>query len=142
MLGSGGFALVWIVGMFVMPLSGSISDRFSRVAVSLSAILGCGIGLVYIVVATGVIPVLVGVGVFAGGLMPFPSAMQAYLLDIFPDSGIGGDFGVFKTIYTGFGGLGPVYVGSAAGYTNYTLVYLSLLSCLVVTALILSGIVR
>jgi MFS family permease len=139
MFASGGFALVWVVGILVMPLSGEISDRLPRIAVVLGALICCGAGLLSLVVVSGKVFVLAAVAIFAAGLMSFPSAMQAYLLGIFPRGSIGGDFGVFKTIYTGLGALGPIYVGVVANYGGYILSYLTLIVFLGLAVVILLG---
>ncbi|WP_247730153.1 MFS transporter [Halovivax limisalsi] len=136
-LASGGFAFVWFVGIVFMPISGTLSDRFSRMSVTVSAIFACGVGVLWLVVAGSAPAVFAAIAVFGAGLMSFPSAMQAYLLDIFPSGNVGGDFGVFKTIYTGVGAFGPTSVGVLAGRVGYSIAYLTLLACLAVALVIL-----
>lgn len=79
---------------------------------------------------------------FSAGIMPFPPVMQAHLMENFLDKNIGGDFGAFKTIYSGIGSLGPLYVGLIASWRDYTTAYLGLACCLLVSGAVILLIYR
>jgi MFS family permease len=136
----GSFALLFIVGLVVMPAAGGLSDQLNRIHVGAGALVlgACGLGLVVLALT----PVLLvgGVIAFAIGLMAYPPVMQAYLMDSFSDTSMGGDFGAFRTIYTGIGGLGPSFVGFVAEYHTYASAFVGLIGCLLVaTVIVLIG---
>lgn len=114
------FALLYVVGMVVMPTAGKLGDRFGyRPLASLSLVTSL-LGLIAMIIFPWSLLVVLGIVVFAAGIRGFSPLMQAYLMSIFPESSMGGDFGATKTIYNGFGSLGPLYVGVVADVTNYT----------------------
>lgn len=134
---SGGFAALFAVGVVVQPLSGSLSDRWDRRLVAGSATLVSIIGLAILIVAASFSAILVGIVLYAAGLMAFTPVLQAYLMDIFPDTSKGGDLGAFKTVYEGLSSVGPTYVGVVAGLGSYTLAFGGFLVCLAASASIL-----
>jgi MFS family permease len=69
--------------------------------------------------------------------MAFTPVLQAYLMDIFPESSKGGDLGAFKTVYEGLSSVGPTYVGVVAGLWSYALAFTGFLVCLAASAVIL-----
>ena len=134
-LAGGGFAALFVVGALVKPVSGAISDRLPSKAV----VGGAGLALGAASLAGTLVvpsPALVGVGVvgFAAGLMAFPPAMQAHLMDAFPDDSMGGDLGAARTVYIGLGSLGPSYVGFVAERAGYVPAFAGLVACLLVAA--------
>jgi MFS family permease len=134
---SGGFAALFAVGVVVQPLSGTLSDRWDRRLVAGSATLVSIIGLAILIVAASFTAILVGIVLYAAGLMAFTPVLQAYLMDIFPDTSKGGDLGAFKTVYEGLSSVGPTYVGVVAGLGSYTLAFGGFLVCLAASASIL-----
>lgn len=134
---SGGFAILFAVGIVVQPLSGTMSDRWDRRLVAGIATLVSIVGLAVLVVAQSVAPIVAGILLYAAGLMAYTPVLQAYLMDIFPDANKGGDLGAFKTVYEGLSSLGPTYVGVMAGLASYTLAFSGFLVCLLASALIL-----
>ncbi len=131
-LAGGGFAALFVVGALVKPVSGAVSDRFASKAVVGLAALALGAASLAATVAVAD-PLLVALGVvgFAAGLMAFPPAMQAHLMDAFPDDSMGGDLGAARTVYIGLGSLGPTYVGFVAGRWGYAPAFAGLVACLV-----------
>ena len=134
---SGGFAALFAVGIVVQPLAGSLSDRFDRRLVGVCATVSSMVGLGVLVYSTAPLPILVGIVLYAAGLMAFTPAMQAHLLDVFPEASKGGDLGAFKTIYEGLSSVGPTYVGVVAGVAGFTVAFGSLLVCLVASAILI-----
>lgn len=138
-LASGGFALLFVVGALVKPVSGLLGDRFGRVRVSVAALLLGVAGLGVLLLAEGKLAVFLGVSVFAAGLMAFPPVMQAFLMDGFPTESMGGDLGAMRSFYIGVGSLGPTYVGVVAAASDYTTAFAGLVICLVLSAAIVAA---
>lgn len=126
---SGGFAALFAIGIIVQPLSGSVSDRWDRRAVAGVATLVSAIGLVVLVSAVTPVVIVLGIVLYAAGVMAFTPVLQAYLMDVFPDEHKGGDFGAFKTVYEGLSSIGPTYVGVIAGIASYSTAFTSFLVC-------------
>lgn len=126
---SGGFAALFAIGIIVQPLSGRMSDRWDRRVVAGVATLVSAIGLIVLVGATVPVLIVLGIVLYAGGVMAFTPVLQAYLMDVFPDEHKGGDFGAFKTVYEGLSSLGPTYVGVMAGIASYTTAFTGFLAC-------------
>lgn len=139
-LASGGFATLFLVGTAVKPLAGTLGDRFGRPVVAVGALSLGLLGLGSLLVAEATLAIFVSVGVFAAGLMAFPPAMQAFLMDLFPDESMGGDLGAMRTFYIGFGSLGSTYVGYVAALESYTLAFVGLVVCLLVSAGIVAAV--
>ena len=137
-LSSAGFAVLFVGAMITMPVSGSLGDRFSYVPVAVGGLVLSLIGLVVLIFASSVVVVLLGVLCFGLGIWAFPPVIQAHLMTRFPDDSMGGDYGVFKTVYAGVGSLGPAYVGFVAGLFDYTSAFLGLIVFLVVAIVIFS----
>jgi len=134
---SGGFAALFAVGVVVQPLSGALSDWWDRRLVAGVATLVSIVGLSILVVATSLPVIIAGIVLYAAGLMAFTPVLQAYLMDIFPESSKGGDLGAFKTVYEGLSSVGPTYVGVVAGLWSYALAFTGFLVCLAASAVIL-----
>lgn len=139
---SGSYALLSLTGVLAMPLSGWLSDRRSRTHIAALSMLVGGVGLAALVVAGSTPLVLVSIVVFAGGMASYAPVMQAYLMDSFPVSDMGGDFGAVKTVYTALGSLGPVYLGYMADTVGYATAFWTLVGGLVVSAGIVGYAVR
>lgn len=113
-LASAGFAVPFVVGIVVMPLAGGLSDRLSRLPVTVGAAIASGLGLGLLVLSETGLTLGAGIVLFGVGLMAYPPVMQAHLMDAFPAGNMGGDFGAFRTVYQLLASLGPAYVGFVA----------------------------
>jgi MFS family permease len=131
---SGGFALIYVVGMFVGPIAGNLGDRASKTHISAGGLVIGTAGLALLVFFPSPAVIVLGIVVYAAGLRAFPPVMQAYLMDVFPDESMGGDLGALKSIYTGIGSLGPTYVGFVAQQWNYSVAFGGFVPLLVVSA--------
>ena len=138
-IAGGGFAALFAVGIVVQPVSGTISDWWDRrVVAGLATVLSI-LGLSLLLVSTRLTLVVVGIILYAAGLMAFTPVMQAYLLDRFPEASKGGDLGAFKTIYEGLSGFGPAYVGITAGLIGFSWSFGGFVLCLLVSGTIIFG---
>ncbi len=136
---SGGFALLFAIGVVVQPLSGVASDRIDRRLVAGLATLLSLVGLAVLIFSGSFWPIVAGILLYAAGLMAFTPVLQAHLMDIFPDESKGGDLGAFKTVYEGLSSLGPTYVGVIVGVATFDVAFGGFLLCLAASAVILFG---
>jgi len=132
-LAGGFYAGFYLVGMISTPLTGWLGDQIGHTRVVLAATVTAIAGLAVLLVGTTLAAIALGVVVFALGLMGFWPAMNAYVLALFPDGSMGGDFGALGVLYLGVGSLGPAYVGFAAEQTTFLVTFTGLVPCLLVS---------
>jgi predicted MFS family arabinose efflux permease len=123
---SSAFALLYAVGIVSMPAAGTASDRFPRLIVASGSLAVAAAGLVVLVGAPAEVAVVGAIVVYAVGQRALPPALQAHLMDRFPDDSMGGDFGAIRTLYMTVGSAGPAYTGFVAGTFGYVPAYASL----------------
>lgn len=133
-LASTAFATLYLVGIATKPLAGRISDTVSRTLVGGSALGLASVGILIVITTSSVPLMFAAIIVYAIGHKGFGPVMQAYLMDIFPDESKGGDLGATRTLYVGFGSLGPLYVGFMSGQTGYTVAFAGFIVALLVAA--------
>jgi len=136
-IASVGFGVLFAGAMITMPISGFLGDRLSRTPVALGGLTLSIVGLVTFLFSRGAVVIGVGIFCFGIGVWAFPPVIQAHLMTRFPDAKMGGDFGVFKTVYSGAGSVGPAYIGFIASTSSYLTAFLTLLFTLSVSILIL-----
>ena len=136
-LASGAFATVFIVAIVVGPLAGRLADSASRMVVGSVGILVGVCGLLVLVGSSVTALVVGGILLFAVGMRSFPPVMQAYIMGLFPDESMAGDFGAMKTIWTGLGSFAPAYVGFVAARESYGLAFGGLAACLLLSLAVL-----
>lgn len=125
-LASVGFAVLFAGATSSMPLAGYLGDRFHHAPVAVGGLVVCLIGLAMLLFADASMWVGLGAFLFGVGIWVFPPVIQAHLMTRFPTESMGGDFGAFKTVYSGIGSFGPAYVGFVADVTSYQTGFLSL----------------
>ena len=131
---SGSFAILFATGLVARPTGGWLSDRFPRLYIGAGGIVFSAVGLLILVKARSTVFIILGIIIFAGGQKLFPPAIQAYLMDSFPDSSMGGDLGATRAVYISVASLGPAFVGYTAGVLSYTHAFMGLLGFLVIAA--------
>lgn len=124
---SSAFALLYAVGIVSKPVSGIVSDRFPRAVVAGTGLAVGGAGLAVVVSAPGATVAVAGFLLYALGQRAVPPALQAHLMDQFPEDSMGGDLGAMRTVYMGVGSLGPAYAGFLANRLGYVAAYTSLI---------------
>lgn len=132
-----GFAVLFGVGIVILPFTTRVSDDRGQRPVAVFALGLSVIGLVVMLLGSQVWSVTVGLLLFATGLLTFPPVMQAYLMGLFADGTMGGDFGAIKTIYTTIGAVGSAYVGYVATNWSYSIAYGGIAAALATSGLIL-----
>jgi MFS family permease len=135
-LASVAFAGMFATGLVARPAAGRLSDGRNRMIVAGAGLLLGAVGLLALVMATSPLLAVVGVVVFAAGQKAFPPAMQAHLMDSFPDESMAGDLGATRTVYIGIGSVGPAYVGFVAGRLNYTVAFAGFVAAFLVGGLV------
>lgn len=123
------FALIFVIGMFVKPAAGFVSDAMSRTIVAAAALIISGIGLGVLIFSSIRSFILFGVVIYAIGQRSLPPALQAALMDRVPGESRGGDFGGFRGIYMLIGSLGPGLTGLLISTEGYVAAYSLLLFC-------------
>lgn len=129
-IASANYALLFVIAVPVMPFAGRVGDRFSKTYVAAGSLLAMACGLVAILSTNSIPGTALSTSLFAVGMWSFPPVMQAYLMGVFPDENIAGDFGVFRTIYLAIGSLGPSYVGIVAQGATYTVAFAGATVCI------------
>lgn len=122
----GAFALLYGVGIVIKPISGWLSDRVPRLAVVGGGTLIASLSLLLLILAPNFATAIAAVVCYAVGQRAFPPPFNAYLMDQFPDDSMGGDLGAMRTVYLGFGSLGPAYVGFVADNLGYDIAFASI----------------
>ncbi|MFB6300862.1 MAG: MFS transporter [Halobacteriales archaeon] len=140
-LASAAFASLFVVGTITNPLAGSLGDRIGYSTVGVGSAVAGSIGLTLVLLGGSLPLVIGGVLIFATGLASFWPVMSAHVMDLFPESSMGGDFGAIGSIYLGVGSLGPTYVGVVAEAHSYTVAFVGLSACLVISTFVMIWIV-
>lgn len=131
------FAGFFVVGALVKPVSGGVADAVRRGLFAPALLLVAAITMAGVVRTSSPTVAIVGIIVFAAGLMAYPPVMQSYLMDTFPTDSMGGDLGAMRSIYIGLGALGPTYVGAVADAVTITTAFGGLVIALVASAVII-----
>lgn len=111
LLASLGFSLLFVTGMFVSPVAGYFSDSVNPILIASICLLVSSLGASALVVSNSTVGNFASIVLLASGLTGFPAVMQSYLVTVLPSVSLGGDFGAFKTVYSGIGSLGSAYIG-------------------------------
>ena len=129
-----GFAALFLVGALAKPTAGWLGDRVEKRRVAPVALLlgASALGAVLLVDSTPA--VIVGVVLFAVGLLSFPPVMQAYLMDRLPNESMGGDLGAMRSVYISLGATGPTLTGAIADTSSFGVAFTVLAGCLLLSA--------
>lgn len=114
-------ALFFLMGVFVKPAAGWISDTIGRRTVSSGTLLGAGVSLALLaLVFDSRLGVLAAVVAYGATLLSFSPVMQAYLIEIFDDDKNASSFGLARTLYVLVGSTGPTLVGIGSETIGFT----------------------
>jgi MFS family permease len=117
----------FMIGAVARVVAGALGDRIQHLTVAIGSALVGMAGLLVLFVAESSGPVLVGLGLLAVGITGFPPVVNAYLMGLFPDASMGGDYGGTRTLLIFLGSLGPTYIGTVAQAFSYELAFAALL---------------
>lgn len=127
---SAAFAVVFVVGAGVKPLSGSLSDTVPRPAIGVVGLLVAVAAMAALVAVRARLAVFAAVAVMATGYKAQFPLVDAQLLDVAPDENVGGDLGAARAVFLGVGALGPTYMGVVSTVAGYPLAFAGLAACL------------
>lgn len=114
-------SLFFLVGVFVKPASGWLSDTLGRRWVASGSIFGAGLVLgALALVLQSRLAVLAAVVLYGVTLLSFSPVMQAYLIEIFDDENNASSFGLARTMYVLVGSSGPTLVGIGSETIGFT----------------------
>ncbi|MFB6255464.1 MAG: MFS transporter [Haloplanus sp.] len=131
------FAVVFVVGITIKPVAGTLSDRIPRRLVAVAGLVLAAGALGLVITARSVVSIAAAVGLFAVGYKTQFPIIDALVLDAAPDANLGGDLGAARASFLAIGALGPVYMGTVAAVASYDLALSGLALCLLVTAVVL-----
>ncbi|MFP9062211.1 MFS transporter [Natrialbaceae archaeon A-chndr2] len=141
-LAGNAFGGMFVVAAIVTPLAGIMGDRIGHARVGTLTPLIAAIGLGVILHFDGVVPVLLGIAIMAGGIGSFWPLLYVHLMEALPDEDMGGDFGATRTVFMGLGSIGPAYVGIVVDLADYGVAFSGFVVCLLLTTLLLVLVVR
>lgn len=128
-----GFALIFLVGLFVKPTAGRISDLLPRRTVSVAGMLVAALGFAVITAASTLAVVAVGTVIAAVGYKTqFPIA-DALVIENAPKGGVGGGVGVARMVFLTANALGPGVVGVVADLAGFRTAFWVLVAGLLVS---------
>jgi MFS family permease len=141
-IANAGFAALFLVGAVAKPTAGWLGDRVRKRRVAPATLLlgAAALGAVLLVESRPAI--IVGVVLFAAGLLSFPPVMQAYLMDRLPDESMGGDLGAMRSVYISIGATGPTVTGAVADLSSFGVAFTVLAGCMLVSAVLVRSSTR
>lgn len=135
-LANNAFIGFFILGAGVRVVSGHLGDKLQYLTVAAGAAIVGATGLLIMYFADSLIVLALGTVLLAAGLTGFPPVMNAFLMDRFEDTSMGGDFGAARTIMILLGSIGPAYIGFLADEISYTVSFIALVPFFIACALI------
>lgn len=135
-LANNAFVAFFLLGAGVRIISGHLGDRLRHLTVAAGAATVGAVGLLVLYFAETLPLVAIGAALLAVGLTGYPPVMNAYLMDCFPDTSMGGDYGAARSILILLGSIGPSYIGYLADRFDYDLAFVALVPFFVVNGLV------
>jgi len=127
----------YLAGTVIRPVSGWLSDRTDRRRLSITSLLSSGLLLALLVVFADEITLIVALfALFSITFLSFSVSWDAYFMDIFDDSSMGGSFGLARTAHLLIGSAGPTLVGVGTETIGYDGSFLLLSATVLLAAVI------
>jgi len=136
------FALLFLVGVGSNLVTGRFSDGFPVPYIVAVVAVITSVGLIVVIYVEMVLLLILGVCILGAGLAAIWPALQSYMMDLFPEETKGGDYGAFSASYVGLASLGPTVVGFIADVLDFTVAFLALAGCLLISAVLALGVAR
>lgn len=137
-LAAGLYALLFVVGLIIKPLAGEVSDRFSRLGVSIATLVLSAAGVCLLLLVGSLPAVTLAVIVTAVGYKTQFPITDAVIMEAAPEGNRGGDLGAARATFMIANSLGPGFVGIVADVASYALAFWALAAGLLVSAGILA----
>lgn len=128
------FASIFVTGLIVTPLAGSLGDRFGHLRIAVFVPVFGAAGLTMILLVPSLPGLMVGTFLYAIGLMAFWPLITTEFVNVLSASTIGADYGVTRALFYGLGSLGPTYVGVVTDEFSIVLAYFGLVGCFLAAA--------
>ena len=128
------FTSIFLVGLVSNPIAGVLGDRVGHTQVGLVLPIIGATGLSVSLLAPTPAVTVGGLLLFAVGLLAFWPVITAELTSGMALETVGGDYGITRTVFFGFGSLGPTYVGFVGDRASFTLAYAGLVGCFLLIA--------
>jgi MFS family permease len=133
---SNAFIAFFLIAAVTRVGSGYLGDRFRHLAVGTVAALIATVGLLVLVVS-GSRPVTAGgLVLLAVGMTGYMPVVNASLMDRFPDTSMGGDYGAARSVFILLGSVGPTYIGVLGTRFDFETAFLALAPLTVLNALV------
>ena len=124
------------------PLMGRLTDRFGRVALIVTGLLGSAAGMVAIAVAQSYWLLLLSSGLFGLGLAAVTASTAALVTDLAHESAYGAAMGVLSSIMDVGQSTGPMLGGVVAGAFGYFPAFAGVAGLLALSAVVFPLVVR
>jgi len=124
------------------PLMGRLTDRFGRVALIVTGLLGSAAGMVAIAVAQSYWLLLLSSGIFGLGLAAVTASTAALVTDLAHENAYGAAMGVLSSIMDVGQSTGPMLGGVVAGAFGYFPAFAAVAGLLALTAVVFPLVVR
>jgi MFS family permease len=129
----GSFALLFAAGILSKPISGDLSDRFSRLVVGICGLFLALLGTILVLIAPSLPVIAVGTTLTALGYKSgFPIA-DTVVMEAAPEGSMGSDVGASRAVFLTANAVGPGFVGLVAELTDFTTAFWLLSATLLVS---------
>lgn len=132
------YALLFVVGLVIKPLAGELSDRFSRLGVSIATLVVSAVGLAALLLVESLPGVALATILLAVGYKTQFPITDAVILDAAPSGNLGADLGAARAVFLGANSVGPGFVGVVAFLDSFVTAFWALAGGLLLSAGILA----
>ena len=137
-LAAGTYSLLFVVGLGIKPLAGDLSDRFSRLGVSIAMLVVSAAGVGTVLLFGGLAAAAVGTVVTAAGYKTQFPLTDAAVMEAAPAESMGGDLGAARAVFLSANAVGPAFVGFVAEVASFAAAFWALAGGLLLSAAVLS----
>lgn len=135
-LASNAFIAFFLIAAVTRVGSGYFGDRLRYLTVGLVAAVIATLGLVVLYLSGSRPVTAAGLLLLAVGLTGYMPVINAVLMNRFPDTSMGGDYGAARSIFILLGSIGPTYIGLLGTEFDFNIAFLALAPLTVANALI------
>ncbi len=133
-LASNAFIAFFLLAAVTRIGSGYFGDRMRYLVVGLAAALIAVSGLVVLFLSPSRLVTALGLVLLAVGLTGYMPVINAAMMDHFPDTSMGGDYGAARSIFILLGSVGPSYIGVLGARFDFNIAFLALAPVMLINA--------